>query len=337
MARHPWVAQADEGVRWGIQVSAIRRRPTPLDVTLHDDPLRVLMDAGRLVEELGFDGLFLHDHPSFSPDPWTGLAALAAVTERVMLGSVVVCVPYRHPTFLARLSTDIDNISRGRFMLGLGVGWAEPEFRALGVEVESIKARQESLEEAVTIVKDLWSGEPVTFAGKHYQLDNVQIAPRPIQQPRPPVMIAGPGRKVTLRQVARHADACNIGEPNLAPDVLAADPDAPLAYLRGRLDVLRQHCADAGRPYDEVLKTHFVPWMILAPTEAEVRDKVRAFFGDSPGGAARNAVAGTPEQVVAHYQARADIGFQYFVVQIYDGTDHETLRLLASEVMPHVT
>ena len=336
MARHPWVAKADGGVRFGVQVAAMRRRTTQLDVTLHEDPLAVLMEAGRLIDSLGYDGLYLHDHPSFSPDPWIGLAALAVATERVMLGSVVVCEPYRHPTLVARMATDIDNLSRGRFMLGLGIGWAVPEFAALGKSFESVKVRQAKLAEAVEIVQGLWGGEPFSYSGKHYAIEEVRIDPRPIQQPAPPLMIAGGGEQVTLRQVARYADACNFGDLFQPENPFTRDLMEGTSQIRARLDVLQRHCEAVGRPYDEILRTHFVPWLMVAPTEAEVRDKFRRSFGDEMPPTGRGVVAGTPEQITTYYQARADAGMQYFVYQLLDGKDHETIRLVAEEVIPNV-
>jgi len=336
MARHPWVAKADAGVRFGVQVAAMRRRTTQLDVTLHDDPLGVLMDAGRLIDSLGYDGLFLHDHPSFSPDPWIGLAGLAVATERVMLGSVVVCEPYRHPTLVARMATDLDNLSRGRFMLGLGIGWAVPEFAALGKSFDSVKVRQSQLVESVEIVKGLWTGEPFSYSGKHYAIEDVRIDPRPIQQPAPPLMIAGGGEKVTLRQVARYADACNFGDPVQAESPFTRDLLAGTAEIRDRLDVLKRHCEAVDRPYDEILRTHFVSWLMVAPTEAEARAKFRSYFGDEIPPTGRGVVLGTPEQITEYYRARADAGMQYFIYQLLDGKDHETIRLMAEEVMPNV-
>lgn len=336
MARHPWVAKADEGVRFGVQVAAMRRRTTQLDVTLHDDPLGVLIDAGKLVDSLGYDGLFLHDHPSFSPDPWVVLGALAVATERVMLGSVVVCEPYRHPTLVARMSTDLDNLSRGRFMLGLGIGWAVPEFAALGKPFESVKTRQTALVETVEIVRGLWSGEPFSFSGTEYAIENVRIDPRPVQQPAPPLMIAGGGEKVTLRQVAQYGDACNFGDLFQPESPFTRDLMEGVEQIRDRLGALQRHCEAVGRPYDEILRTHFVSWLMVAPTEAEVRDKFRRYFGDDMPPTARGVVAGTPEQITEYYQARADAGMQYFVYQLLDGTDHETIQLVAEEVMPNV-
>lgn len=336
MARHPWVAKADGGLRFGVQIGAMRERTSQTNVVLHDNAMQVLVEAGRLVDRLGYDALFLHDHPTFSPDPWTGLAAMAVATERVMLGSVVMCVPYRHPTHMARLTTDLDNLSHGRAILGIGIGWHVPEFAALGLSYDSIGARQAGLVEAVEIVKGELQGRPFSYSGKHYQVEDVQIMPRPIQQPFPPIMIAGGGEKVTLRQVAQYGDASNFGDLSEPQDPFKRDPRLGVEKITERLAVLERHCEAVGRPYNEILTTHFVWWLMVAPTEAEARAKFRHYFGENPSAQSRGAVVGTPEQVAEYFQARADAGMQYFIYQALDGADHETIQLVAEQVIPQV-
>jgi alkanesulfonate monooxygenase SsuD/methylene tetrahydromethanopterin reductase-like flavin-dependent oxidoreductase (luciferase family) len=328
MARHPWVAKADEGVRFGPQIGAIRNRPVLPHWQLYDDPMGILMEAGQLVERLGFDAVFLHDHPLHSPDPWIGLAALSTITERVMLGSVVNCVFYRHPAYLARMAADLDQVSKGRLMLGLGVGWHWGEFAAFEQPFDSPGKRLAALDEAVAIIEGSWSPEPFAYQGKYFKTTGMQIHPGPLQQPRPPLMIAGSGEQVTLRQVARLADACNLDESKL--------PNGP-ADIRRKLAVLRERCDEVGRPYDEILRTHFVGWLMLAPTEDEVARKVARYYPDGVPPQFKSFVtAGTPAQFVEFFQARAEAGIQYFVTQMLDGTDHETLHLLAEEVAPKV-
>lgn len=336
MARHPWVAKADNGVRFGVQIGAMRERTSQTNVVLHDNAMEVLLEAGKVVDALGYDGLFLHDHPSFSPDPWTGLAAMAVATRNVTLGSIVFCVPYRHPTHVARLVTDVDHLSNGRLMLGIGIGWHVPEFHALGLPYESVGARQAGLVEAVEIIRGVLGEQEFTYAGKHYSIENVRIQPPPVQRPFVPIMIAGGGEKVTLRQVAQYGDASNFGDLSEPQDPFARDPRLGVEKITERLGVLERHCEAVGRPYDEILKTHFVWWLMVAPTEAEVRAKFRHYFGDNPSPQSRGAVVGTPEQICEYFQARADAGMQYFIYQALDGADHETLQLVAEQVMPHI-
>ena len=328
MARHPWVAAADNGVRWGVQL------------VLGDEGLPRLLEAGRQVETLGFDGCFIFDHPAIQADPWTCLSALAAVTERVRLGSVVNCVGYRHPTMLARVATDVDNISGGRLILGLGIGWLVPEFAALGVPVTSAPERFAALEEALEIIAGVWGPEKFAYEGMHYQIGPTHITPPPLQRPGPPVLIGGSGEKRSLRLVAQYADACNVND--VAHTEHGLERIGGPELIAHKFAVLRGHCEELGRPYDEILRTHFTLRLILGPDERVVAEKLIAIGQSSSGSpATRRAqpnafVTGTPEQVVPYYQSLVDVGTQYFVLQI-DARDSETIELLAREVVPNVT
>ena len=325
MARQPWVAEADEGVRFGVQL------------VVEPEALSGLLETGRLVEALGFDALFIFDHPATHPDPWVCLPAVAAVTTRVRLGSTVNRVPYRHPAHLARLAADLDNLSGGRLVLGVGIGWYEPEFGALDVPLRPVPERQAALEEALTIVEGVWGPEPFSFAGEHYRTEAMRVVPPPAQRPRPPILIGGGGDR-TLRQVARFADACNVSEGQSVAGKMERVGGADA--VRRKLETLRRHCDEIGRPYDEVLRTHFTLRLVIAPSEDALAAKLTppSPTSASPGtrrSGASAALAGTPEQVVAYYREMVEVGIQYFVVQL-DGRDHETLTLLAEEVMPRV-
>jgi alkanesulfonate monooxygenase SsuD/methylene tetrahydromethanopterin reductase-like flavin-dependent oxidoreductase (luciferase family) len=330
MTRHPWVAEADRGLRWGVQ----------LIVPNDQDALPRLIDTGRLVEELGYDALFVFDHPSVHADPWIALSGLATATSRVRLGSAVNCAWYRHPAYLARLAADLDNLSRGRLILGLGSGWMEREFRALDLPFTPVPERQRGLDEALTIIEGVWGPEPFTYTGTHFRVEAMQVEPPPRQLPRPPILIGGSGERKTLRQVAQFGDACNVREEQPISDTAIPD-DHRAASIRRKFDALATHCADLGRPTDDVLRTHFTLYLLLAPTEDAVAAKLAALDttrSTSPGtrrDGKLHVFAATPERAIAYYRAIAAAGSQYFVVQL-DGTDHETIRLLAQEVAPAV-
>jgi alkanesulfonate monooxygenase SsuD/methylene tetrahydromethanopterin reductase-like flavin-dependent oxidoreductase (luciferase family) len=246
-----------------------------------------------------------------------------------MLGSVVNCLFYRHPSYLARLAADLDQLSGGRLMLGLGIGWDAAEFRALDKPFLSVPRRQAALDEAVTIINGLWGPEPFTFRGEHFAVEAMRVSPPPLQRPRPPLMIAGGGERRTLRQVARHADASNFG----AWQVLGG-AETP-AQIRHKLEVLRGHCEALGRPYEEILRSYFTGSLILAPNQAALTAKLaRTFPQGLPDWV--GPVYATPEQAIEHYQERVEAGIQYFVVQLIDCTDDETLELLAQAVRPRV-
>ncbi|MEZ4521981.1 MAG: LLM class flavin-dependent oxidoreductase [Thermomicrobiales bacterium] len=320
MARHPWVAKADDGVRFGIQT--FQRRGS-------SDPIPELIAIAQLVERLGFDGFFLGDHPARVSDPFTALGGISQHTERVMLGSVVLCAFYRNPAYLARLAADLDQLSRGRFMLGLGVGWDESEFRALSVPFLSARERQDGLEEAIEIVRGLWGDEIFSYQGAHFSVDSMQVQPGPFQE-RVPLMIAGGGEQRTLRQVAEFADACNFG-----PGEVTGHADEP-DDVRHKLGVLRNHCDAVGRDYGEILRSYFTGWLIMAPDQAALDRKLARMFPEGVPDRPGFLLIGTPSEIADYYAARADAGIQYFVIQSIDNTDHETLELLAGEVAPHV-
>ena len=146
VARHPWVAEADTGIRWGVQLI------TPNE----PDALANLIKTAGRVEELGYDLLSIFDHPLMHVDPWIALSGLATRTSRVRLGSTVNCAVYRHPAHLARLATDLDNLSNGRHVLGLGSGWLKPEFEALGRDFGTFADRSAALEDTLAIVHGVW-------------------------------------------------------------------------------------------------------------------------------------------------------------------------------------
>ena len=327
MARHPWVAEADNGLRWGIQL------------VLGDEGVPRLLEAGRKVESLGFDGCYIFDHPSIQADPWICIAALAGVTERVRVGSIVNCVGYRHPAYLARLAADVDNISRGRLLLGLGIGWLKPEFEALGVNFDAAAERFAALEEALEIIPGVWGPDMFAYVGKHYQIGPLRVTPPPLQQPRPPLMIGGSGEKKTLRLVAKYADACNVNDVGNTENGLERLGGPEL--IGHKFDVVRGYCEAIGRPYEEVLRTHFTLRLVIGPNDRAVAEKMAAIDSrpsGSPG--TRRAqpsafMTGTPERMVAYYQSLADVGAQYFIMQV-DSGDTETLELLAAEVVPNV-
>lgn len=320
---HPWVAAHQERVGFGLQVVARPDDPSPAT--------RVLA-AGRLADALGLDAFFLGDHPAYALEPWLHLGVVAAATERVRLGSIVLCAGYRPPVLTARLAADLDNLSGGRCLLGLGIGWNAAEFARLGLPFPPVPARQAALAKAVAIVRGVWGPAPFSFAGEHHATVDERVTPPPVQPGGPPLILAGAGERVALRLVAEHADACNFG-PGHATG-LARTPEE----VRRKLEVLRGHCEAVGRPSDQVLRTHFTTWLMLAETETAARAKLDRYYPHGVNEEQRHSrVATTPAGAVAYYQALADAGMQYFVVQTLDAADEETIRLLAAEVAPRVT
>ncbi len=170
---------------------------------------------------------------------WTMLAALATITRRLRLGVMVTGNPYRHPAVLANMAASLDVISGGRLELGLGAGWNEEESNAYGIELPPLRERFDRLEEACEVIDALLTRETATFAGRYYRLTGARCEPKPVQRPRPPIVIGGGGEKRTLRIAARFADQWNI--PGATPEV-----------LKHKRNVLHAHCVDVGRNPDDI-------------------------------------------------------------------------------------
>jgi alkanesulfonate monooxygenase SsuD/methylene tetrahydromethanopterin reductase-like flavin-dependent oxidoreductase (luciferase family) len=319
---HPWVTARQSSINFGLQVFALPEEPEPTE--------RVLR-AGRLADELGFDAFFIGDHPGYQTEPWIHLGALAATTTKIGLGSVVNCLGHRQPALYGRLAGDLDRISHGRAILGLGIGWNLSEFKQLGLEFPSVKTRQEALDEALQIIDSMFGSAPIDFHGRHYWVEGAHFQRGSVQKPRPPILVAGAGEQVTLRQVARFADACNFGAGSNVGKVTENDG------VKAKLAVLRGHCEEIGRPYDDILRTHFTSWAMLSPTEAGARAKLDRYYpqGLTPEQKITRIV-GTPERVAEHYQGLVEAGMQYFVIQVLDAADEETFTLLATDVLPRL-
>jgi alkanesulfonate monooxygenase SsuD/methylene tetrahydromethanopterin reductase-like flavin-dependent oxidoreductase (luciferase family) len=253
------------------------------------------------------------------------LAALSKETSKLKLGVTCLCVTYRNPAILAKMSSTLDVISGGRFELGIGAGWAKTEHEGYGIRFESPRQRVEKLEEAVTIIVKMWTEETPSFHGKHYRISGAVCEPKPVQKPRPLIWIGGGGERFTLRAVARLADGCNfIG--------LSLDE-----YCH-KLDVLAKHCDAVGRSFGGVRKS----WqgsVIVGRTSAEVEDKMQ--LANPGGNFARedfksHAIIGTPEQCTQRVGEYSDIGVDRFMLSFPEAaTDLSGLRLFAEEVLPN--
>ena len=190
-----------------------------LDVAQHQQTWDELLSRVRFAAEAGFDGAWLFDHfKALYGDPggpclegWTLLAALAASTEKIRLGSLVTGITYRHPSMLAMEAVTVDHVSGGRLELAVGAAWHDGEHRELGFDFPPVRERAERLEEAVQMMRLLMTEDGVSFAGRHYRLENATYRPRPVQQPHPPIWIGARGEQLMLPIVGRHADVWHAG------------------------------------------------------------------------------------------------------------------------------
>jgi alkanesulfonate monooxygenase SsuD/methylene tetrahydromethanopterin reductase-like flavin-dependent oxidoreductase (luciferase family) len=315
---HPWVAQWQDRVGFGVSIF-----PQPPD-------WQGFIRLVQRIEAMGIDSYWSYDHPAANADCWTALAALAVSTEHIRLGTMVDCIYYRSAYLLARQAADVDRASSGRLVLGLGIGRLEEEFAVMGLSFPPTPERQRALEEIFAILRGLWSGQPFSYEGETFSA----ITPGPwgrflppVQEPYVPFLLAGGGEKTTLRQVARFADASNMGAH---PAIGQAVSDDDIAR---KFETLKSWCEEYGRPNESVLRTHFTMPLILAPTRTALESKLATMPQDTLTWAAEALFAGTPQEAITFYRGLADMGFQYFITNPLGG-DEETIELLGTEVIP---
>lgn len=203
----------------------------------------------RAADRLGFEEIWDYDHfygPTEDTDPtfegWTALAALAAVTTRARIGCLVSSVTFRNPAVLANMAVTVDHVSGGRLNFGIGAGWRAPEHRGYGIPFPGPGTRVAMVDEALTVIRKLWTEDSVTFRGRFFTLEDALCAPKPVQRPHPPIAVGGSEPKM-MRVIARHADVWNMPATG-GPEAWGA--------ANTRLD---QACAEIGRAPAEVLRS----------------------------------------------------------------------------------
>ncbi len=301
-------------------------RPVKFSVRMHqagyDYPSlkRIWTDADRL----GYHSTTLYDLLGVPAlECWTTLSALAAETESIRLTPLVLANYYRGPGLLAKMAATLDVISGGRLELGIGAGGGEGDHLAFGYEYPSTSKRVKALEESVEVIKSLWTQPETTFHGDFYTLTGASVTPRPVQQPRPPILIGGRGEKRLLRAAARHADIANWGF------------DMDLREHSSKRSVLEEHCRAVGRNPADIEISHNCR-VVAVETEREL-EKLADAAGMTAAGyreSLGNAVWGTPDQCADKLQAYVDAGITYFFLLFPDPIPTDRLELFASEVMP---
>jgi len=278
-------------------------------------------------EDYGFVWFSVMDHTIQIPrigapdepvlEGWIVLAGLAAVTRRIRLATLATAVGYRNPAHLAKIAATVDLISRGRVTLGLGAGFFEDEYKQYGWEFAPEPAtRIRQMEEAVELIVKMWTEPRTSFHGRYFHVEDAILEPKPVQKPRPPVMIAGGGEEMTLRAVARLADACNLA-------------GGDVAEVRNKLAVLRRHCDTAGRAYDTIEKTHVQSWLLVRDAVAVAAKRQRLPARGSPPG-----FVGTVSEAVDLIGQYQDVGVD-LLIHSDRWNDVETRELFASDVIPH--
>jgi F420-dependent oxidoreductase-like protein len=292
----------------------------------------VIRSVALECERLGYDSIWLYDHfityPEATTDScfesWITLSALASITKKLGLGTIVTCNSFRYPSVLAKMSATLDVISNGRLNFGIGAGWYNTEYSAYGIPFPKTPVRIAQLGEAVQIIKKMWTEDEPTFHGKYFNIEKAINNPKPIQRPHPPILVGGRGRRLTLRIVAKFADRCNFGG------------NGKLKEYKELLSVLNSHCKAVGRNPDEIEKTHIVDYAIIGESEEEVKRRVEQFKpkGTSTREFIERNLAGTPDQIISKIQEFVDIGFTYFILRFPDMIEIKPLRMFAEQVFP---
>ena len=287
----------------------------------------------RACEEHGLEGLFRSDHYQSvfdvsgrgSLDAWATLAGLAAVTERIRLGTMVSPATFRRPSVLSRMVTTVDHISGGRVELGLGAGWNQAEHDAHGFPFPGLDERMELLEEQLEIVHRQWREEEFSFQGRHYRLERCRAEPKPLQRPRPPVVMGGGAGPRVARLAARWADEYNT-------------PFASVEQCRERRASIVQACEREGRQP--------IPFSLMAACcvgrdESEALERSRRRLersgrDDDPAVLLQqdNVLVGTVDHVVARLREYAEAGVERVFLQHLDHTDLEMVRLIGDAIVP---
>jgi F420-dependent oxidoreductase-like protein len=286
-------------------------------------------EAALEFDRLGYDSVWVCDHLYGVPMPnlpileaWSELAAVAAITQRVELGTLVTPPFFRNPAILAKQVATIDQIAGGRVIVGLGSGWFASEYEAYGVPFPPVGERLRALEETCEIMKRLWTEEQATFAGTHARVEQAWCEPKPVR--RPPILIGGGGEQTLLRIVAKHADIWN----NLAVNQ---------AHLGAKAAVLRRHCEEVGRD-PAAVEISQQCLVVIAADEAGAREalaKATKIYGGHMGaGLEEHGIWGAPEQVIERIERHRALGCTLFVMEFFGRDTREPARLFAERVLP---
>jgi alkanesulfonate monooxygenase SsuD/methylene tetrahydromethanopterin reductase-like flavin-dependent oxidoreductase (luciferase family) len=300
-------------VRFGFVMPADQLDKARRTMFVHDLDCALSLISGH------FDSAWIIDHLQFGDqdvlEGFTTLSYMAARHPQLKFGHTVLCQSFRNPALLAKMGATLQFLSGGRFILGIGAGWHEEEYRAYGYDFPPAAVRVEQLEETLTIVRALWTEESATFHGKHHRVNEARCEPKP--DPLPPIMV-GAFKPQMLRLTARHADWWNVSSTGVEP------------YRRMAAE-LERACAEIGRDPASVRRT-WAGGCACAPTQAEAErlagDRISADSDEDFG------FVGTPQQVVEQMRPFVELGVDCFMLDCAGFPELTTLELLVNEVLP---
>ena len=277
-----------------------------------------VLELWQHLESTGWDTACVSDH--FMPntreregavlEAWSTLSALAAVVPRMRIGTIVLGNTYRHPAVVAKMAAQVDIISGGRLLFGIGAAWQRNEHEAYGIPFYTMRERLERLDEACTVIRLLWTERRSNFNGRYYQLADAPLDPKPVQKPHPELMIGGGGERVTLRIVAKHANHWNVWG---GPKVLAR-----------KSAILEEHCAKAGRDSKTITRSVNMALLITNKKDEIERlaETVATRMGSHAADARDTCLAGTPDQIREQlHELKAASGTTLFIATMFRPVD----------------
>ncbi len=282
-----------------------------MDLVEIRDPLaqyEAMTAVAREAEKAKFDSIWVYDHFHTVPTPeiettfecWSITAGLSRDTKSIKIGQMVTCNGYRNPALLAKIASTIDVMSAGRLLCGLGAGWYEHEWRAYGYGFPEVPERMRAFREAVEIVVKMWTEEKPTYQGKFYTINEPINEPKGIQTPHIPLWLGGGGEKVTLKLVAKYAQACNVG---------GGDP----VLVSQKLAILKEHCETLERSYDAITKSTSINVFMLKPGEDAEKATAKVRGAVSLEEYKKNVVVGTADAVTAKIDPLLAAGADYII------------------------
>lgn len=328
---------------WMVQcyTGAGEHRDVPLHKMLKRDQI---MTAADTAERVGLSGLWAPDHFMLGPsgeeyEVWTLLSALADRTDTVDLGTLVGSVTYRNPALLAKMATTVDILSEGRLRLGLGAGWFEEEHRAYGFNFPDTGTRIDMLEEAILLVKTMFTEPEPSFQGEHYQIEGALNNPKPVQEPHPPIVVGGAGPRM-LRVTAKHAD-----EWNTYVEVGGG------RSIEFKVSKFEEYLAAEGRSQNDVVKS-WLGHVLVREDEDELEAYCDRIFPLLWGESAENEdiylkdaqdarktakfLIGTPEEVAEQISEFQELGFEKLQLLFLDFPETKGMEVFGDEVIPAV-
>ena len=305
-----------------------------MDLVEIEDPVEqyeAMTNVARVAEGTGaYDSIWVYDHFHTVPEPtmntvfecWTATAGLSRDTSRINIGQMVTCNGYRNPALLAKIASTTDVMSNGRLLFGFGGGWYEQEWRAYGYGFPETPERMRMFKEATEIIHRMFTEDGVAFDGEFYKIDRPINEPKGVRKPHPSFWIGGGGEKVTLKLVARWGDGCNVG---------GGDPER----IRHKLEVLKGHCEDLGRDYEEITRSTSINVHLLEDGEDPEKATEKARMGRDFDKYSEQFMVGTADEIKERIRPIVDAGANYIIAYLPRvAYEPEIVERFAREVIP---